>query len=324
MNRRHLVAAAAAAVALLAGGPSLAQSGFPDKPVTVVVPFPPGGGADVLARLISAAMARDLGQPIVVENRPGAGGNVGAQAVARASPDGYTLFYAVGSILTANPHLYAKPPFDPFKDFAAIGETVTGGMVLVARPQMPFDSLDGFLAYAKANPGKLSYASYGNGSFPQLNMEWLKAKTGTDLIHVPYKGAAPAMNDLLGNQVDVMFDLSSTAVPQIRAGKLKALAVNTPHRLSVLPDVPTLGEKFAGFDGSGWQGLFAPGGTPEPIIAKLSASLQKALADPTVRQRIGEYSLEPGAGKPAPLAVKLREEHARWREVMRNANIKVD
>ena len=320
---KNLVAAACAAVSMLLPGVGGAQ-GFPTKPVLMIVPFPPGGVADLVARAVGGEMARELKQPVVVENRAGAGGNLGAEAVARAVPDGHTVLYAVGSILTANPYLYPKLGFDALKDFAPITETVAGGMVLVAHPSVPASSLRDLLVYAKANPGKLSYASYGSGSFPHLNMELLKSITGVHLLHIPYRGAAPALSDVLAGQVEVMFDVSTTAIPQIRSGKLKALAVNMPRRLATLPEVPTIGELLPGFDGSGWQGLFVPAATPAPAVRALHAAAVKALAQPDVRKRLTDSGLDVVGGSAGDLAAKIQRESVKWAQVVKFAGIRVD
>lgn len=322
--RRSLLGAALAAAAWPQSARAQPAADFPAKALQMVVPFPPGGVADLLARAIASGMAADLRQPVVVDNRPGAGGNIGAAAVAKAAPDGHTLLYAVGSILTANPHLYPSVGFDAFKDFAPIGETVAGGMVLLVRRDLPVDTLPQLLAHLKANPGRLNYASYGNGSFPHLNMELLKSKAGVHVVHIPYRGAAPALADLLAGQVDLMFDVSTTALPQVRAGRVKPIAVNTPQRLDALPAVPTLSETFAGFDGSGWQGVFVPAGTPAPVQARLAAALGRAMADPALRTRIVESGLIVKGGSAADLATKMRGESARWADVVRFAKIRVD
>jgi tripartite-type tricarboxylate transporter receptor subunit TctC len=292
--------------------------------VQMIVPFPPGGVADLVARTLGAEMSKELKQPVVVENRAGAGGNLGAEAVARSAADGHFVLYAVGSILTANPHLYPKLGFDAQKDFAPVTETVAGGMVLVANPGVPVKSLSELLAHAKARPGRISYASYGNGSFPHLNMELLKSMTGTHLLHIPYRGAAPALADVMAGQVEVMFDVSTTAIPQVRAGKLKALAVNMPRRLAALPDVPAIAEFLPGFDGSGWQGLFVPAATPEKAVQALHAAATRALAHPDVRKRLTDSGLEVVGGSPAELAAKIQRESAKWAKVVKFAGIRVD
>lgn len=311
--------------ALLAALPSLAPAQtFPSRPVTMIVPFPPGGVADIVARTLATEMSKQLGQPMIVENRGGAAGNLGAEAVARAQPDGHTVLYAVGSILTANPHLYPRMPFDALRDFAAVTEVVSGGMVLVAHPSVPAASFKDLVAHAKAHPGRLSYASYGNGSFPHLNMELLKSTLGAFIVHIPYRGAAPALADVLSGQVEVMFDVSTTAIPQIRAGKLRPLAVNTPRRLAALPDVPAISEFIPGFDGSGWQGLFVPAATPRTALTQLHGAAVKALAQPEVRKRLTASGLEVVAGSSSELAEKVRQESAKWEKVIRFAGIRID
>lgn len=298
--------------------------GFPTRPINLVVPFPPGGVADIVARTLAAEIAKELRQPVIVENRGGAAGNLGAEAVARAQPDGHTVLYAVGSILTANPHLYPKMPFDAQRDFAAVTEVVAGGMVLVAHPTVPVASFNELVSLAKARPGRLSYASYGNGSFPHLNMELLKSTLGAFIVHIPYRGAAPALADVMSGQVEVMFDVSTTAIPQIRAGKLRPLAVNTPRRLAALPEVPAISEFIPGFDGSGWQGLFVPASTPRAALQQLHAAAVKALAQPEVRKRLNDSGLEVVASGPAELTEKVRRESEKWAKVVRFAGIRID
>jgi tripartite-type tricarboxylate transporter receptor subunit TctC len=318
--RRRLLAWPLALAPLASRG----QAAWPTRPLRMVVPFPPGGIADIAARSIAAEMARDLGQPVVVDNRPGAGGNVGADAVAKAAPDGYTLLYAVASAFTANPHLYGAMPFDPLKDLVPVSETVLGGMVLLVRPDFPAADLREWVAKVKAQPGRLSYASYGNGSFPHLNMELLKSLTGTHVVHIPYRGAAPAMQDLLAGQVDMMFDQSATALAQIRAGKVKPLAVNTPTRLAALPEVPAIAENLQGFDGSGWQGVWVPAGTPPAVLQRLNQAVVKALAAPEVRKRFTDAGLEVVGSTPEQARAKVERESARWKRVIDGARIKVD
>jgi tripartite-type tricarboxylate transporter receptor subunit TctC len=312
-------------LAALTALPGLAHAQtFPVRPVNLVVPFPPGGVADIVARSLATEMAKSLRQPVIVENRGGAAGNLGAEAVARAQADGHTVLYAVGSILTANPHLYPRMPFDALRDFAAVTEVVSGGMVLITHPSVPATTFKDLVTLAKARPGQLSYASYGNGSFPHLNMELLKSTLGAFIVHIPYRGAAPALADVVSGQVEVMFDVSTTAIPQIRAGKVRALAVNTPRRLAALPEVPAISEFIPGFDGSGWQGLFVPAATPRSVIEQLHAAAVKALAEPELRKRLNNSGLEVVARSPAELADKVRQESEKWAKVVRFAGIRID
>ena len=301
-----------------------AAQAWPAKPIRIVVPFPPGGIMDINARAIGAEMGKRLAVAVIVENRPGAGGNLGTEAVAKAAPDGYTLLYGIGSTLTANPHLYPKLGFDPSRDLAPITETVSGGMVLLVRPDFPAASFAEWLAQVKRQPGRLSYASYGNGSFPHLNMELVKSLTGVHVVHIPYRGAAPAMQDFLAGQVDMMFDQTATALAQVRSGKARAIAVNTPQRLAALPDVPTLAETLRGFDGSGWQGLWAPAGTPPEVLQALNRTALEALAQPELRRRFAESGLEPVGSSPEQVTAKTRSESEKWRQVIRFARIQLD
>jgi len=319
-RRRVLLAGALAGVL-----PSIAGAqNFPGGPLRMIVGFPPGGIADAAARSIAAEMAKDLSQPVVVENRPGAAGNVAAEAVARSPADGHTLLYAVASAFTANPHLYAKMAFDPLRDLVPVTETVLGGMVLLVRPEFRAATLREWIAAVKSQPGRLSYASYGNGSFPHLNMELLKSLTGTHVVHIPYRGAAPAMQDLLGGQVDMMFDQSATAIAQIRAGRVRPLAVNTLRRLAALPEVPTIAETLQGFDGSGWQGLWVAAGTPPAVVQRLHESAVRALAVAEVRQRFVDAGLEVVGSTPEQARMKMERESAKWKQVIDLARIRIE
>jgi tripartite-type tricarboxylate transporter receptor subunit TctC len=304
-------------------GPARAQA-YPTRAIRLVVPFPPGGVMDMAARVIGSEMARDLKQPLTVDNRGGAGGNVGAEIVARAPADGYTLLYGIGSAFTANPHLYSSLPFDPLKDFVPITETVAGGMVLLVRPEFAARNLKDWVAYVQSRPGVLTYASYGNGSFPHLNMELLKSLTNTHLVHIPYRGAAPALQDLLAGRIDMMFDQSATAIPQVRSRRLRAIAVNTPGPMPALPGVPPIAESLPGFDGSGWQGLWAPAGTPPEVLLRIHQSAVKALGLPGVRKFFVDAGLDVVGSTPDEVRAKIVRESGRWREVIRSAHIRID
>lgn len=307
--RRRLILAALAA-------PALAQP-F-NRPLRLLVGFPPGGVSDLVARAIAEKL--ELGQPVVVENRPGAGGNLAAEAVARAAPDGYTLLNGQNSTLAINPALYRSLPFDTARDFRAVIGTVAGTSVLVAHPNGPA-SLDAVLA---ARPGSLAYASFGAGSLAHLNGAMLADAAGIALLHVPYRGAAPALADVLGGQVPMMFDLLATTRPHIEAGRLRALAVVSPERLPELPGVPALAERFRGFDGRGWQALMVPAATPDAVVARLHEAARAALSDPGVVARMAGFGLTiTGWDGPAVMAA-LAADAARYGRIIRTAGITPD
>ena len=258
---------------LMSAAVTASAQGWPTRQIRMIVPFPAGGSADVAARLVAQQAALTLGQPIVVENRAGAAGNIGADVVAKAPADGYTLLYGIGSIFSSNPWLYKDMHFDPLKDFVPVTlVNAGGGFVLVASPQAPFNSLREFLDYARQNPGRVNYASYGSGSAPHLVMELLRAQGGLALTHVPYRGASPAMVAVLGREVDVMFDTYINASSYLRAGRLKALAVSTAIRMPQLPAVPAVAEIFPGFEAEGWHGVFVATGTPREVVSKARRS----------------------------------------------------
>ena len=308
----------------LASATCLAQQ-YPSKPIRAIVPFPPGGSADVAARLISQEVSRTFSQPVVVDNRAGVAGNLGAEVVAKAAPDGYTFLYGIGSVITTNPWLYKDMRFDPMKDLMPVRLTnAGGGFILVAPSQAPFNNLKEFLAYARKNPGKLNFGSYGSGSSVHLVMEMMKGQGKLYLTHIPYRGAAPAMTGLLGQQVDVMFDTLINSAPHIRSGKLKALAVSTAQRMPLLPDVPALSESFPGFEAEGWHGVFLPNGTPRDIALRLNDAVGKALATPELEKWLKDNGLKPGMLAMEDFATMVRTDHARWGKVVRDGQITPD
>src|SRR6185295_13562447 len=284
--------AAALVASLLAGAAALAQD-YPAKPLRLVVPFPPGGGNDTVARVIAQRMSPALGQPVVVDNRPGAGGSVGAEAVAKAPADGYTLFLAGVGSHAVNPNLHPKLPYDPVKDFAPITLIASAPSVLVVNPSIPARNVAEFTAYARANPGKLNYASNGNGSAAQLAATMYESMAGVRMVHVPYKGIAPALTDLLNGEVQLMFGTIVALVPHLQAGKLRALAVTSRKRSVLLPDVPTLAESgLPDYQAGSWYGVLAPAGTQRPIIERLHGTIVKALQQPDVAQRLAAEGAE--------------------------------
>ncbi len=321
------VFAAMLAFAFLA--PVHAQS-WPAKPVRIVVPFPPGGTTDIVARSLGAELQKLWGQPVIVENRAGAGGNVGADAVAKSQNDGYTLLMGTVGTHAINAALFAqagnKMPFDPAKDFVPITLAAAVPNVMVIHPKVPANSVAEFIAYAKANPGKLNMASSGNGTSIHLTGELFKTLTGTYMVHLPYRGSAPAVSDLLAGNTNVMFDNLPSALPHIKSGRLKALAVTSRERSPALPDVPTIEEaaKLKGFDASSWFGLFAPAGTPREIVDKVQTDVAKALAVPTVRERFVSQGAQPGGSTPDQFAAFIRGETDKWTKVVKVSNAKVD
>jgi tripartite-type tricarboxylate transporter receptor subunit TctC len=312
-----------AVIAVVATGPALAQA-WPNKPIRLVVNFPPGGAADQIARSVGVPLGEALGQPIVIENRPGANGNIGADAVAKSPPDGYTLLMSSGGAFSVNPHLYTKLPFDPVKDLVPVAAAARILVFLVVRPDLPAKSVDEFVALARANPGKLTYGSPGSGSSPHIAGEMLKRAANIDIVHVPYKGAAPALTDLLGGQLDFMFD-PGIGLPQVRAGKLRLLAVGSPKRSPLFPDTPTLAEAgMVGFDADSWFGFYAPAGVPADILARLNREINRALQTPAVRERITALGAEVVALSADEFAALQRADRERFGVVVREAGIKLD
>lgn len=324
-KRRTFVLAAAAAAVSLAPFAASAQAQFPAKPITIIVPFSAGGTTDILARVIGQYMGRDLGQTVVVDNRAGAGGNIGGQAAARAPADGYTLFMGTVGTHAINQSLYRKMPFDPIKDFAPLSRVAMVPNLLVANPSQPFKSVKEMIAFAKANPGKINFGSSGNGSSIHLSGELFKQMAGVDMQHVPYRGSAPAVSDLLGGQISVMFDNMPSAIPHVKGGKLRALAVTTAKRSPALPDVPTIAEAgVPGYEATSWFGLLAPAGTPAPVVAKLNASILKALADPEVKKKLAEQGAEPHGEKPEQFAAFIESETVKWGKVVKESGASLD
>jgi len=327
LTRRGFTLALAAGVA--AGGfaalPAAAQADYPAKPITIVVPFAAGGTTDILARVIGEALKTELGQPVVIDNRAGAGGNIGGALAAKAAPDGYTLFMGTVGTHAINQSLYKKMPFDPIKDFAPLTRVAMVPNLLVAHPTRPYKTVQELIAYAKANPGKVTFGSSGNGSSIHLSGELFDSMAKVDMIHVPYKGSAPAVSDLIGGQIDIMFDNMPSAIQHVRSGRLKAIAVTTAKRSPELPDVPTIAEAgVPGYEATSWFGMFAPAATPAPIVTRLNAALVKVLADPAVKKKLAEQGAEPYAEKPQQFAEFIRKESAKWSQVVKASGASVD
>jgi tripartite-type tricarboxylate transporter receptor subunit TctC len=317
--------AAALRPSLAATPAALAQGAFPTKPITIIVSVSAGGSIDTIARTLAEELAKSLGQPVIVENRPGANGNLAAQAVARAAPDGYTLLATGGSTLNLNPHLYKQLPFDPLKSFVPITMTARTNLILVVHPKLKVETVEAFVALAKAQPGKLNYGSAGNGSLLHIAGELFNDGAGVDTNHVPYKGLAPAVNDLLAGQIDFMFD-SATTVPHIKSGKLKALAVVGPNRLAALPELKILSAHgIKGMEvASGWHGLFAPAGTPPEIVARLNAEAVKVLAMPKIKERISALGAEPASSSSAELSKRLASDIERLGPIVKKTGATLD
>ena len=304
-------------------GPAFGQSSYPVRPIRIIVPLPPGATADTLPRLIGEKLTLKWGQPVVIENRPGAAQNLGAELVAKSEPDGYTLLATPQGPLVISQYFYPKLSFDP-QAFVPITVMAQLPYVLVAHPKLPVASLADLIAAAKGEPGKLNYASPGTGSSNQLAMEWLKSLGGIPLTHIPYKGAAPALTDLLAGHVDVMFDNAGNVVSLIRDGRLKALAVSSKTRMTDLPDVPAVAETYPQFDASSWFAVVGPPGTPPEVATKLSQAMGEALRLPDMASRVRELSATPIGGTPEETATFLAEERERWRGVIATAGVKPD
>lgn len=310
-----LAVAAAGALPLAAG----AQN-YPTKPVTIVVPFSAGGTTDILARIVGQALSAELGQSVVIDNRAGAGGNIGGALAAKAPADGYTLFMGTVGTHAINAALYKKMPFDPVKDFAPLTRVANVPNLLVAHPQQPFKTVKELIDYAKAHPGAVNFGSSGSGSSIHLSGELFKSMAKVDMVHVPYKGSAPAVTDLLGNQIAIMFDNMPSAIQHVRAGKLRPIAVTTARRSPELPDVPTIAEAgVPGYEATSWFGMFAVAGTPKPVLERLNAALAKVLKQPEVVAKIKEQGGETISETPEQFAAFIQAESAKWGRVVKES-----
>lgn len=302
-----------------------AQEIYPNKPIRLIVPFVPGGGGDTLARTVTPSFSQALGQPVVVENRGGAGGNIGSELAAKAAPDGYTILYGTSGTFGINHGLYAKTGFDPIRDFAAIGRVSRIGVVLAVNPAVPATSVKELIEYLKANPGKVTFASAGNGTTSHLAGEMFKVATNTNIVHIPYKGNGPAMIDLIAGRVNMIIDVMPSAYPHVKSGKLRGLAVTTLSRVEGAPELPTLDASgVPGFDVSAWDGLWAPAETSKSIIDKLSAALRQALLDPQTRQRLIARGAEPVPSTPEELARHVSIELPKWANAVKQSGARVD
>ena len=316
--------AAVALHAALAPLPAAAQS-YPERAIRLIVPFPAGGTVDSIARTLARELAEALRQPVLVENRAGGAGSIGSEAVAKAAPDGYTLLMGTASTHGTNPAVQKSLPYDPVKDFAPVALVATTPYILVVNPSVPAATTAEFLALVREQPGKLNYGSYGNGSSNHLATELFRSITGADIVHVPYKGGAPAMTDLLAGQVQLMFDVFTTSSPHLRSGKLKLLGVGTVRRSALAPDTPTLAEAgVVGFEASTFFGVFAPAGTPRPIIERLNGEINRALGAADVKERLSAAGADPGGGTPEQLGQLVAAEVAKWTRLVRDRNLRFD
>ena len=328
MQARFFRKGAVAAVLCIAlvgtAGLSFAQAWPTTKPLRVLVNFPPGGAADVIARAIATPLGEALAQQVVIENRPGANGNIGADAVAKSAADGYTLLMSSGGTVSINPHLYPNMPFDPDKDIVPVAAAARVLVFLVVRPEVPATTVAEFIAYARANPGKLSFGSPGNGSSPHIAAEMFKGASRTFMVHIPYRGGAPALTDLLGGQLDFMFD-PGIGLQHVRSGKLRLLAVGSPKRSPLFPAAPTLAEAgIAGFDADSWFGFYAPAGVAPDTIARLNREINRILGTPAVRDRITALGGEPAPMSPAEFGDRQRADRERFGAVIKAQGIKAD
>ena len=322
----RMLLAIVAGIALIAAGVApVAAADYPAKPIRIVVPFPPGGTTDILARAVAQKLSEAWSQQVIVDNRPGAGGNIGAELVAKAPPDGYTLVMGTVGTHAINPSLYAKMPYDHVKDFAPVILVAGVPNVLVVNPSLPLHSVRELIDYAKANPGKLNFASSGNGTSIHLSGELFKTMAGVQMTHVPYKGSAPALGDLMGGQVQLMFDNLPSSLALIKAGKLRALAVTSTERAAALPDVPTMAESgLPGYEASSWFGVLAPAGTPHEIVAKLNGAIAAWLATPEAKEKLLAQGAIAAGGTPEAFAKHIDVETAKWAKVVKASGAKID
>lgn len=322
LTRRALCIGAAASAAAMACGVAAAESAYPSKPVKVIVTYAPGGANDVTARVYSQLLTERMKQPFVVENRPGASGITGTTSVARADADGYTVLLGAGGTMTINPGLFASLSYDPLRDFVPIGLAARSPLVVVVPSSLPVNNVSELVAYAKSRPQGISFASPGAGTPLHLAGELFARKAGVKMLHVPYKGSSPALTDLMGRRVDVMFDVLGTSLPHIRSGRLRPLAVTSLQRSSHLPEVPSLHEQgLRDFDVTSWFGLFAPKGTPPEVVRQLNAELTQAAKAPEAREKLSPLGMEPVSSSSEQLGKLVQSEQAKWREVIREAKI---
>ena len=325
MNKiKYLVLSVVLAAGAIPATPVLAQA-FPSKPIRLILPYPPGGGSDTIARPFARKMSENIGQQVVVDNRGGAGGNIGMETAARAAPDGHTIVMGLTAQLAVNPGLYQKLPYDPIRDFEPISLLANGAYLLVAHPSLPAKTMKDVIAIGKKRPDEIFYASSGNGSGAHLATELLNHLTGIRLKHVPYKGGGPALVDTISGQTQLLFATPIASAGHLEAGRLRAIAVSTTKRVSSMPNVPTVAESgVPGYDSGVWYGMLAPRGTPREIVNKLNEEFRKVLADPGIRSFLTKSGVDPDGGSPDELGKYMRSELAKWAKVIKAANITVD
>ena len=322
---KPLVPAVLALAAVLSPWSAHAQDSYPNKPIKLIVPFAPGGSADLVGRLMAEELRAELGQPVVVENRPGAGGNIGGEHVAKAAPDGYTLLLAAAGPIVVNPSLYAKMSFDPMKDLAPITLVERDHNLMAVNASLPVKNVREFIAYAKANPTKVTFGSPGNGTPAHLGGELFNQMAGTSMTHVPYKGSGPAVSDLVAGQITVMIDNMPALLPQVQGGRLRALGVASETRASGAPDIPTVSESgLPGFTVTAWKGHMAPAATPKPIIARLHDASVKALAKPAIRKRLVELGAEPAGTTPEEFGTLIARDTKSWAALVKSTGARID
>jgi tripartite-type tricarboxylate transporter receptor subunit TctC len=327
MNPKAAARLSSTLLVLAVGGvlaPGAWAQAYPSKAIRIIVPFPAGGTSDILSRAIGQKLNEQWKQPVIVDNRPGASANIGAELLVKSPPDGYTLFCA-STIHTINPSLYSKLAYDPVRDFAPITLIAATSQVLAVHPSVPVKTVKEFIAYAKKHPGELNYSSAGNGSQPHLTAEMFKARTGINIVHVPYKGAPPAMSDLLAGHVALTFATSPSAVPHVKSGKLRALGVSTAKRIAALPDVPTIDEAgVPGFEASGANGLVGPAGMPPETVAKLNAAVVRIVREPAMSKFLSEQGADPWTTTPSEYGAYLKSEVAKWAKAVKDSGARID
>jgi tripartite-type tricarboxylate transporter receptor subunit TctC len=313
-----------AAVALFALLTNAQAQTYPNKPIRLVVPFPAGGPTDILGRAIGAKLSEAMGQPVVIDNRGGAGGGLGADSVAKSAPDGHTILLGTTGTHTINPNLYSKLPYDPIKDFVAISLVVKYINILVVNPNVPAKNVAELIALAKQKPGEITFGSAGNGSSNHLTGEMLATMAGVKMQHVPYKGSGPALNDVIAGQLSFMFDQYSTVAPQVKAGRLRAIGVATPKRHALMPDVPTVAETVPGFEVSAWYGMFVAANTPRDIVNRLNVELSKIMKMPDIHERMTALGWDPITNTPEQFTAQIKAELAIWADVVKKSGARID
>ncbi|MGC4008472.1 MAG: tripartite tricarboxylate transporter substrate binding protein [Pseudomonas sp.] len=323
MKRKQFLEAMAAA--LLPAWPALAQQGYPVRPIRLLVPFPAAGATDLFARTLSAVLGEKLGATLVIDNKPGAGGAIGSELAAKAAPDGYTLLLTTTSTHSIGPAINARLPYDTVRDFTPIAHVGDAPSIMLVPPDAPPKTVREWIDYAKKNPGRLNYASSGNGTIVQLTAELFKAQAGVFITHIPYKGTALAMPDLMSGKVDLLFDSLPTGLPYVRDGRLRALAVTSARRSALAPDLPPVADTLPGFESNTWFGIYGPKGLPAEIVARVGAAASQALADPGLREKLARLGIEPAApGTPQQFAAMVAKDAAKWKKIITERQIKGD